>query len=225
MSRGNCDASDGTDTLVAVNLCNPLDADKLSTLLPATAARLRRRLEALTARSGASTPILVGGPCKQGKLLLLIKLPAGSSLPQGAAVDDMLHVPLSSGDESASDAPAAEDVAGAERPVVVFVEDGAAAELVRTFGACGREVYVLGCAIWSTRQLLSEMSRRRWGLARGCEHDIPFDAPVVADRAWLWRAAWRERAPAFEPPRRNALASLFAFAVATATFRRRRSVE
>jgi hypothetical protein len=68
---------------------------------------------------------------------------------------------------------------------------------------------VQGCAVWSTAQLLSEVSRHKWGLAAARGSDIPFGGgPPVVERVEeeggtpapgpppeLWEACWRERSP------------------------------
>jgi hypothetical protein len=46
-----------------------------------------------------------------------------------------------------------------------------------------RAAVVQGCAIWSTMQLLSEMSRQQWGLCRAREGDVPFTTPISAEGA------------------------------------------
>lgn len=92
------------------------------------------------------------------------------------------------------------------------------------------DLFALPCAVclqWSTVQLLSEMSRHKWGLTHAEVGDLPFhlhdtraspasgggsgggSGPVEAlpadfggeqSSSALWDACWREREPACSPP-------------------------
>ena len=91
---------------------------------------------------------------------------------------------------------------------VVATEPAVAAALVQSHPGT-RVVIVQGCAVWSTAQLLSEVSRHKWGLAAARGSDIPFGGgPPAVERVEeeggtpapgpppeLWEACWRERSP------------------------------
>ena len=86
---------------------------------------------------------------------------------------------------------ATEDIAaedgGALR--VVAAEPAVAAAIVSALGAERvRALVVQGCAVWSTAQLLSEISRHKWGLASAAVADLPFDAEPPSNGVAPWSA-------------------------------------
>ena len=168
VSRGDGDATDGSDSIVAVNLARPFTpgpgeanpgSEALAEMAPLT-----------DSLAPATAPLLIGGPCHQTQPLCLCEIPADAPMPVRG---DVLTIPLTeaaagaAADEympAAADAyaaipPAAEGVGESaqrrRRVRVVAAEAAAAAAIVQACGgsANARVVVVQGCAIWSTAQL------------------------------------------------------------------------
>ena len=213
LSRGASDASDQSDSIVAINLSRLASAEERDA---EPQAELRPLFELL---APVVPPLLIGGPCHQTQPLCLVEVPRGHDLPsRGDAL--RLHVPTAAdalqdenlphaasppnagmdtaaegvaeggaggAGETAADtaggtAGGAESSAAAEFEVIV-AEPVVAAAIVRSHGTATRVVVVQGCAIWSTAQLLSEMSRHKWGLAPAALPDLPFGAEPPIARA------------------------------------------
>lgn len=198
LSRGRGDASDGSDSLVAVNLSRPV---RLSAHTDHDVVAQSHALH-LALGAGAPPPsLLLGGPCHQAQPLCLLEICDAESLPVRG---DVLRVPLQllqppgstslgvADDASTSlQVGAAQVAAAAQRQLrpLIAAELAVATAIVRGADIDGgggrvlRAAVVQGCAIWSTMQLLSEMSRHQWGLCRAREGDVPFTTPISAAAA------------------------------------------
>ena len=211
LSRGAADGTDGSDSIVAINLTRvaaPEAADREAR------AELKPLLDAL---APAAPTLVVGGPCHQTNPICLLELPESAELP---ARGDRLLIPLSDAAEG--------DGEGGGR-VVVAAEPVVAASILGTLASIddARVLVVQGCAIWSTEQLLSEMSQHKWGLVTATRADLPFgctpppaDHPAEEGEAEasegheemeatagasaglplkLWARCWQEREPLCTP--------------------------
>jgi hypothetical protein len=88
LSRGSADASDGSDSLVAVNLSRPV---RLSAHADRDVVAQSHALH-LALGAGAPPPsLLLGGPCHQVQPLCLLEICDAESLPVRG---DVLRVPL-----------------------------------------------------------------------------------------------------------------------------------
>ena len=226
LSRGKGDATDQSDSIVAVNLA------RLATPEEARDGEAVNELKPLLdAMAPSVPPLLIGGPCHQTQPICLVELPEGlTSLPTrgdslavlngGVAAAAEAPAPAASSvmaaeeESSAAAAEEEEDQRASPTPppqqerTVVATEPAVAAALVQSHPGT-RVVIVQGCAVWSTAQLLSEVSRHKWGLAAGRGSDIPFGGgppaverveeeggtPVPGPPPELWEACWRERSP------------------------------
>lgn len=221
ISRGDRDASDSSDSIVAVNLARLATRDDFDAEATAELQPLREAL------APAVPPLLLGGPCNQSQPICLIELSPGGATP--SVRGDVLPVPLvatadalraarppeaAAAEEepcaaapedtplpagpppnaaTTADAPAdastdasadASVDANAPPPRIFVAEPAVAASIVRAHGAeRTRVVIVQGCAVWSTEQLLSEISRHKWGLARSACTDVPFGSAAPRTRA------------------------------------------
>lgn len=244
VSRGDGDGTDGSDALVAINLVRPTSVDALDSQARAESQPLFDALDLAGTADRDTMCLLGGPchssqplcllelpadavlPTRGDVLRLPLALPSGDLrapyLPEpGASEPDAARDADVDAAAADVDAAAAVAVSGADVGVaagarqLVAAEPAVAAEIVRANDASHmRACIVQGCAIWSTKQLVSEISRHKWGLVRAAHGDVPFDvaaqaAPAEqadADAPALWRACWRDRRPTCTPSMPGAVA-------------------
>ena len=147
--------SDGSDSLCAVNLTQPMPADD-----DAIVRDLRMAF-------GAGTPIGVvnGGPCSRSTplCLLVVEGSSESSATELGCRGDIVRL---------------EGLAAPDGCGLWLAEVDVAREAAGTLTAEGRVVssalLLRGCAVWSSTQLAAEISRQSWGLCDAAYEDIPF---------------------------------------------------
>lgn len=200
VSRGSGDATDETDSLVAVNLTRPAKPEKTDA---ESLAELRPLLDAL---APAAPQYILGGPCHTSQPLCLVEIPASATPPQrgdvltlhmasledaresggtrscgGSAPGEMVSPAFAADDAAAQAAEltlptnplsSAAPVAGGTYDIII-AEPAVAASLVRMHGAGTRVLVVQGCAIWSTAQLLSEGAWPRSERSAACTRHAP----------------------------------------------------
>lgn len=165
--------SDQSDTICAVNLTRPLVQEPMVAELQALAG------------PDAVVGAIDGGPCSRDQPLVLLLVEAGGRSPRGDAFQLEGVVPPS----------------GCELWV-------AEADVTKAWLAGGGVVVrsamlVRGVAIWSSTQLIAEVSRLSWGLCAAAWTDLPF-APPAPDgersASSLWSTCWAARDPMHAPP-------------------------
>mmetsp|Transcript_128496 Transcript_128496/g.209343 ORF Transcript_128496/g.209343 Transcript_128496/m.209343 type:complete len:156 (+) Transcript_128496:3-470(+) len=139
---------------------------------------------------GVCAQTFTSGPCHEDRVLCLFRTGRGageeSAVLQGDAIRLDVHC----------DTPGFNEFFLAEPAVAVQAAQDAPVTGV---------LMLQGCAVWSSMQLLSEISRHRWGLCEAKSDDLPF--AEGSDSANLWETCWRDRAPLWLPERTSSVSS------------------
>lgn len=170
VGQGIC--ADGSATIVAMNLARAApegDAARRT-------SELWSSLRGTVPEGTLPVRVLSGGPCHTSEVLCCIGLDRteGAGPATGGTASDPLDV-------------IALELPGADGLDVVI---GAPSSIASA--AQGRRarfaLLAVGCAVWSSAQLISEVSRGRWGLCSGRLEDL-------MQQNGLWEACWRDRQP------------------------------
>lgn len=158
MLVGPGEASDSSDTIVAINLTRP-----------------------------AAGGVLSGGPCSRNAPLLLAEFGGAQTFDESSASAQTFDfapagdaLPLSFVDEGQEQEQESSLFLLDEEVRAIYTRNRAA--YLRGFGGepltprVVRSLRVEGVAVWSSEQLLSEVSRGRWGVCDGRASDLPWPA-------------------------------------------------
>lgn len=184
-----------SEALIGVNLAGAL----LSPLGAMPSGEESRAISELRSFLAPTVRLLFyrGGPVQQQCPLVLLSLvgPVASSLPP------LVHYVL----------PAPSGLALSQEQVprctcALFAEPGDMLSLLRGDPALHLQVVgaavFKGHAVWNGPQLLSEVARGSWGLARAVSEDLDTREPPE-EREAFWRRLWDSREPLFAAPPRG----------------------
>lgn len=196
-----------SDALIGVNLVGTLQTGFLPGGLPPGLADLEAFLsDGATNRSGGGRPsaagrlrVLNGGPVGPRRLLALVSF-EGTPPPEVPLVKLLLPARAEdSSDEGGRNSEPGETLAPACCDGALFGEPADVLALLRNAAPASLRpvsaVAFQGHAVWSSMQLLSEVSRGNWGLTRARAEDFLLSATTTEERIVSWQRLWEARRP------------------------------